>query len=337
MKAYQIQQMGDLSGLQQVELPKPEVGPGEVLVNIKACSLNFRDHLVLRGLYNPKMPVPRIPLSDCCGEVVETGDGVDQFQVGDRVSGLILAGWQAGPPRAKVFGTGLGGETEGVLAEYVLFKESGVIKVPDHLTAIQAATLPCAALTAWNALMTDHPVKPGETVLLLGTGGVSLFALQFAKIAGASVAITSSSDQKLELARNMGADFTVNYRENDEWEKEILNWTNRAGVDHVVEVGGAGTLPKTAKAVRIGGHIALIGVLSGASDFNPISVLMKAVTLRGIYIGSGHMYEEMNRAISKHKLEPVIDQVFPFEEVPQAYEYLASGKHSGKIVIDLTA
>ncbi|MCA9039449.1 MAG: NAD(P)-dependent alcohol dehydrogenase [Planctomycetaceae bacterium] len=335
MRAYQIETMGDVSGLKQVELPKPTAGPGEVVVQVRACSLNYRDLMIIRGHYNPKMEVPRIPLSDCSGEIVEVGPGVTNLEPGTRVTGCFMPGWQAGGCDITAQQTALGCEAEGVLADYITLPATGVVKIPDHLSFGEAATLPCAAVTAWHAILSGKPVLPGHTVLLLGTGGVSIFALQFAKLAGAKVAITSSSDDKLNFAQKLGADFTVNYRNDPDWDKTVLQWSGGAGVDHVVEVGGAGTLPQSIRAVRMSGHIALIGVLSGVGDFNPISILMKSINVRGIYVGSRDMFQSMNKAISAHQLRPVIDRTFGFDEVPQAYEHLASQTHLGKIVIEL--
>ncbi|QDU79888.1 Alcohol dehydrogenase [Polystyrenella longa] len=335
MRAYQIETMGDISGLKLVDLPQPTAGPGQVVVRVKACSLNFRDLMILRGQYNPNMDVPRIPLSDCSGEIVEVGVGVDTVQKGDRVCGCFMPGWQGGACDSTMQKTALGGEVDGVLSEYITLPATGVVSIPEHLSFEEAATLPCAGVTAWHAILSGKPVLPGHKVLLLGTGGVSIFALQFAKLAGATVAITSSSDDKLNFAQKLGADFTVNYRKDPDWDKTVLQWSGGEGVDHVVEVGGAGTLSKSMKAVRMSGHVALIGVLSGPGDFNPISILMKSVNVRGIYVGSRAMFESMNKAISAHKVKPIIDRTFSFDQVPQAYEHLASQDHLGKIVIKL--
>jgi NADPH:quinone reductase-like Zn-dependent oxidoreductase len=224
---------------------------------------------------------------------------------------------------------------DGVLREYGAFDENGLIEVPGHLSFEEAATLPCAAVTAWNALTDSGNLKAGDTVLILGTGGVSIFALQFAKMHGARVIVTSSSDQKLAKAKDLGANELINYKKNVDWDKEVVRLTNRIGVDHVVEVGGAGTLSKSLNAVRIGGHVVVIGVLAGAGEFDPRSVLMKAVRMQGILVGSRRMFEEMNKAIEGNRLKPVIDKTFTFQEAPEALRYMESGSHFGKIVVRL--
>ncbi len=332
MKAYEIQEFG-LENLKQVERPQPEPGHTEVLIKLRAWSINFRDLLVVKGHYNPKMPLPRIPFSDGVGEVVGVGDGVSRAKVGDRVAGAFMPKWISGEADAQGAGSALGGEVDGLLAEYAVLDEQGIVHPPEHLSDEEAATLPCAGVTAWNALVEQKQVKAGESVLLLGTGGVSLFALQFAKMHGARIIITSSSDEKLERARQLGAHETINYKTTPDWEKKVLELTGRQGVDHIVEVGGAGTLKKSARAVRLGGHIALIGVLAGGSDFNPMPVLMKGVILGGIYVGSRAMFESMNRAIALHQAQPVVDKTFGFDEVPAALKHMESGAHFGKITI----
>jgi len=332
MKAYEIQEFG-VENLKLVERPQPEPGHDEVLIKLRAWSINFRDLLVVKGHYNPKMPLPRIPFSDGVGEVAAVGAGVTRVKVGDRVAGAFMPKWIAGEPDALAAGSALGGEIDGLLAEYAVLGEQGVVHVPGHLSDEEAATLPCAGVTAWNALVEQKQVKAGESVLLLGTGGVSLFALQFAQLHGARIIITSSSDEKLERARAMGAHETINYKTTPDWEKKVLELTGRQGVDHVVEVGGVGTLPKSTRAVRLGGHIALIGVLAGGKDFNPMLVLMKGINLGGIYVGSRAMFESMNQAISLHQAKPVVDKVFGFDEVPAALKHMESGAHFGKIAI----
>lgn len=332
MKAYAIEEFG-VQNLKQVERPQPEPGHGEVLIKLKAWSINYRDLLVVKGHYNPKMPLPRIPFSDGVGEVVAVGEGVTRAKVGDRVAGAFMQKWIAGDPGEAGARSALGGEIDGLAAEYAVLNEEGVVHPPEHLSDEEAATLPCAGVTAWNALVDQKQVKAGETVLLLGTGGVSLFGLMFAKLHGARIIITSSSDEKLDRARQLGAHETINYKTTPDWEKKVLELTGRQGVDHVVEVGGAGTLAKSTRAVRLGGHIALIGVLAGGSDFNPMLVLMKGILLGGIYVGSRSMFESMNQAIALHEAKPVIDKVFGFDEVPAALEYMESGAHFGKIAI----
>jgi NADPH:quinone reductase-like Zn-dependent oxidoreductase len=297
-------------------------------------SLNYRDLLVVKGLYNPKLPLPLVPLSDGVGQVVEVGPGVTRVKPGDRVAGIFMQTWIAGEPTEAKSKSALGGGGTGVLAEQVVFHEDGLVHVPEHLTDEEAATLPCAAVTAWHALVTEGRVQAGDSVLIQGTGGVSLFALQFARLSGARVIATSSSDAKLERVRQLGASDGINYKTTPDWDKKVRELTGNAGVDHVVEVGGAGTLGRSLKAVRMGGRISLIGVLTGGGgEVNPVPALMKNVCLQGIYVGSREMFEAMNRAIALHKLRPVVDRVFPFAEAAQALRYMESGAHFGKIAL----
>lgn len=311
--------------------PEPTPGPGQVLVAVKAVSLNYRDLMVAKGVYSPRMPLPRVPCSDCAGEVTAVGDGVESVRVGDRVCGTFFQDWEDGPLTEAVGKTALGGAIDGVLAEQVVLQERGVVPVPEHLSYEAAATLPCAALTAWNALTTDFEPE-GKSVLLLGTGGVSTFALQFAKALGMSAFVTSGSDEKMSRALKLGATDAVNYHQTPDWDKWAKAHTGE-GVDLVVEVGGAGTLERSVKAVRPGGRIALIGVLSGGGGFDPIPLLMKGVTLRGIYVGSRAMFLAMNRHITSNQTRPVIDRVFPFDQFPDAFRHLESATHLGKVVI----
>ena len=304
------------------------------MVRFHAASLNYRDLMFVKGTYNPKAKLPTVPFSDGAGEVVEVGASVTKWRVGDRVCPIFAQSWFEGEPSNVKNRTTLGGGSlDGVLREYGAFDEDGLVKVPEHLSFEEAATLHCAAVTAWRALIYSGNMKAGETVLTLGTGGVSVFALQFAKMHGAQVIITSRSDEKLERTRDLGANETINYKTTPEWDKEVLSLTNKLGVDHVVEVGGAGTLSRSLNSVRVGGHVALIGVLTTGNDFNPISVLMKGVRLQGIFVGSRQMFEEMNRAIELNRMKPVIDRTFAFEEVGEALKYLESGSHLGKVVI----
>lgn len=335
MRAYQIKQFG-LEHLEAGEIPAPTPGPGEVLVRVRAVSLNYRDLMMVRGEYDPRLKMPRIPLSDGAGEVAGVGEGVTRFKTGDRVVGLFLPDWQEGAPAAEKSRNALGGSLDGMLAEYVVLPETGVIPFPNHLSYEEAATLPCAALTAWHALVEIADVHAGDNVVIQGTGGVSLFALQFAKMSGARVLGTSSSDQKLERAKQLGLDAGVNYRQTPQWSKWVKEQTDGKGADAVVEVGGAGTLGESLKAVRVGGIITQIGVLSGTEEkFQVTAILMRQVRIAGIYVGSRAMMERMNQAISLHHLKPTIDTVFPWDQVTAAYRYLESGKHFGKIVIAL--
>jgi NADPH:quinone reductase-like Zn-dependent oxidoreductase len=333
MKAYEVRQFG-IDNLTPVERDEPRAAAGEVVVRLRATSLNYRDLMFVKGVYNPKAKLPAVPFSDGAGEVMATGEGVTKWQVGDRVCPIFVQGWIEGPATMQKNRTALGaGDRDGVLREYAAFHEDALVRIPEHLSYEEAATLPCAAVTAWNALVHSGGLKAGETVLALGTGGVSIFALQIARMHGARVIITSSSDEKLARARELGAGETVNYQKTPEWDKEVAVLTGRAGVDHVVEVGGAGTLAKSLNAARVGGHVALIGVLASGGSFNPISVLMKGVRLQGVFVGSRQMFEEMNRAIEANHLKPVIDRTFAFEEAGDALRYMESGSHFGKIVI----
>jgi NADPH:quinone reductase-like Zn-dependent oxidoreductase len=335
MKAYELRQFG-IENLILVERDEPRPGANEVVVGFRAASLNYRDLMFVKGAYNPKARLPAVPFSDGAGEVVAVGEAVKKWKIGDRVCPIFTQAWIEGPLSIEKRRTTLGaGDVDGVLCERGAFDENGLVEIPGHLSFEEAATLPCAAVTAWNALVVSGGLKAGDTVLTLGTGGVSIFALQFAKMHGARVIATSSSDSKLEKARELGADEIVNYTKTPEWDKEVLRLTNRIGVDHVVEVGGAGTLPKSLNSVRIGGHVSVIGVLGGSGGFDPRSVLMKAVRMQGLLVGSRQMFEEMNKAIEWSRLKPVIDRMFGFNEAPDALKYMESGAHFGKIVVRL--
>lgn len=336
MKAWQIDQTTGPSGLQLTELESPKPGAGEVLVRMRAASLNYRDLGATRRERPGNLPLPFTICSDGAGEVAEVGEGVTQWKPGDRVMPTFFEEWPAGGMTSAVMKTARGGALPGVLAEEVVVKQSGMVRMPDAWTFEQAATLPCAALTAWNALVGHGHVKAGDTVLTLGTGGVSTFALQFAKMHGARVIITSSSDEKLARARELGADETINYKTTPDWEREVFRLTAKRGADHVVELGGAGTLQKSLDAVRYGGRISLIGVLTGFEGMvNPWPVIARSVTLQGIYVGSRELFEEMGRALSQNHLQPVIDRVFPFEQAREAFQHMAAGAHFGKIVITI--
>jgi NADPH:quinone reductase-like Zn-dependent oxidoreductase len=344
MKAIELQNTFGIDSLTLTERPQPRPEAGQVLLQMRAFSLNYRDLLVVKGLYNPKLRLPLTPLSDGVGRVVEVGPGVTRVKIGDRVAGLFMQQWLCGELTEAKAKSALGGgnrtaggaATDGLLAEYTVLHEDGVVPVPDHLTDEEAATLPCAAVTAWHALVSEGGVKAGDTVLTQGTGGVSLFALQFARLLGARVLATSSSDAKLERVLKMGASDGINYKTTPDWDKRVRELTGDVGVDHVVEVGGAGTLGKSLRAVRLGGCISLIGVLTGGGEVNPLPILMKNVRVQGIYVGSREMFEAMNRAIALHKLRPVIDRVFAFQEIKDALRYLESGAHFGKIALRVT-
>ena len=334
MQAYLLTAANGAESLKLQSLGEPQPSPGQVLVRVRATSLNYRDLMVATGRYGAGIPLPLIPLSDGAGEIVALGAGVTQWKVGDRVAGTFFQNWQAGPICREAFDSTLGGSINGMLAEVVALSANGIIAIPSHLSFEEAATLPCAALTAWHALVTHGKISAGQTVLLLGTGGVSIFALQFAKMHGARVIITSSSDAKLARAKTLGADDTINYRTTPDWEKEVFRLTDKAGADHVVEVGGADTFPKSLRAMAIGGTISVIGGVSGfASEVSLRDILGKSAVIRGIFVGSHEMFIAMNRAISQHQFKPVIDRVFPFSEARTAYGYQDSGAHFGEVVI----
>jgi len=332
MKAWEVREATGLDGLVlNRERAEPQPGYGQIVVRVRAASLNYRDQGVSKGVYGyTKFPV--IPLSDGAGEVAAVGPGVTQFKAGDRVAGTFFVNWTGGRIPADAAHNSLGGMVDGMLTEYALLNETGAIKIPAHLSFEEAATLPCAALTAWNAVVETARIKAGETIALLGTGGVSCFALAFAKLHGAFVFMTSSSDDKLARAKALGADVIINYRATPDWDQEIKKHTG-AGVDHVVEVGGANTLEKSMSAVRPGGSIYVIGALAGAGSINPRSINRKGIRLQGIHVGSRDMFADMNRAIGLHKLKPAIDRVFAFDDAKAAYAHQQSGQHCGKIVI----
>lgn len=303
---------------------------------MRAVSLNYRDLGATRRERPGNLPLPFTICSDGAGEVVGTGTGVTRWKLGDRVMPTFFEVWPAGGMTHEVMKTARGGPVQGVLSEFVVTPECGLVRVPDDLGFEEAATLPCAAVTAWNALVGHGRIKAGDTVLTLGTGGVSIFALQFAKLHGARVIITSSSDEKLERARALGADETINYRTTPDWEREVFRLTGKRGVDHVIELGGAGTLQKSLDAVRYGGRVSLIGVLTGFEGMvNPWPVIARSVTVQGIYVGSRELFEDMNRAISQGGVKPVIDKVFSFPEARAAFEHMAAEAHFGKLVIRL--
>jgi NADPH:quinone reductase-like Zn-dependent oxidoreductase len=333
MKLYEIRDTLGIDSLSITEKQVPEPGPGEVLIRMRAVSLNYRDLLIVQGRYARGLKLPLVPTSDGAGEVVETGTGVTRVKRGDRVSGIFMQGWLGGELSPASARTALGGSMDGMLAEYVVLHQDGLVLVPAHLSYEEAAALPCAAVTAWNAL-TTWMLRPGITILVQGTGGVSIFALQFGTIAGARVIVTSSSDEKLTKAAKMGATGLINYRNTPDWDQKALELTGGAGIDHVVEVGGPGTLARSMNAVRVGGRISVIGLLTGAEGVvSPMPILGKQIQVQGIFVGSRDMFEAMNRAISLHQMRPVIDRVFSFDEAREAWRYLESGAHFGKVVI----
>lgn len=335
MKRYVIDGTFTMDGLRLEEVDVPRPGHGQVLVRIRAVSLNFRDLLMIGGSYSRNLKLPLVPLSDGAGEVVEVGAGVARWKAGDAVIPIFFQNWLAGGITPSVPPSALGGACDGVLQEYALFGEEGLVPLPSHLSHEEGATLPCAGVSAWNCLYSGD-LTCGDTVLVQGSGGVSVFALQLARAAGARVIATSGSDAKAERLKALGASDVINYRTEPAWEKRVLDLTDARGVDIVVEVGGAATLAQSIKATRLGGHISLLGVLAGQrGEVNPLPAVMKAIRIHGIYVGSRAMFEAMNRVLVQHALHPVIDRVFPFSQVNDALRHLESGAHVGKVVITL--
>jgi NADPH:quinone reductase-like Zn-dependent oxidoreductase len=334
MKTWHLTQQTGPGALQLVDLPDPTPGPGEVLIHVRATALNYRDLMIAEDRYGLPCPLPLVPLSDGAGVIATVGEGVTNWQPGDRVAGTFFQRWESGPARPAIFASALGGAIDGMLATHVVLSAEGVISIPEHMSFEEAATLPCAALTAWQGLVTHGHVAADQTVLVQGTGGVSLFGLQIAKMHGARVIIISSSDEKLARARALGADDTINYRTTPEWDQEILRLTAGAGVDQVVEVGGRDTFAKSLRALAMNGTVSVIGGVSGFStEVGLRDILGKNALIRGIFVGNREMFTAMNRALARHRVQPVIDQVFPWSEAPAAYRHLASGAHFGKVVI----
>jgi NADPH:quinone reductase-like Zn-dependent oxidoreductase len=335
MRAYQLQDDWSIDNLRRVERPDPSAGPGQVLIRLRAASLNFRDLFVLKRGYGASTgTLPLIPVSDGVGEVVALGEGVTRVALGDRVCPMFFPDWMGGAPRAALLAAILGGPRDGTMAELMAIDARSVSRVPAHLSDAEAATLPCAALTAWRALVSEGRVKAGDTVVVQGTGGVSLFALQFAKLLGACAIVTSSSDAKLERAKALGADALINYRRTPEWGAAARDLAGGEGVDHIIEVGGEQTLGQSLRAVRVGGTLSLIGVLSGGKmDVRLGPIVTRAVRLQGVTVGSREDFEAMARAIEQHRLRPVIDKVFPFDDLRPALDHLSSGAQFGKVCI----
>ncbi len=336
MRAYQLPKGGaGIDALVEVDRPIPKPLYRQVLVKVAACSLNYRDLSIVRGGY--RMPVREnlIPLSDGAGEVVEVGPGVMRVKIGDKVAGCFFQRWPGGEMNAhEVAASALGGAIDGMLAEYVVLEDEGVVKVPEHLSVEESATLPCAGVTAWNAIVHHAKLIAGQTVLLQGTGGVSIFGLQLARAMGITAIITSSSDAKLERAKALGAAFGINYKTTPEWDKAARAFTGGRGVDHVLEVGGASTLTRSFGAIRSGGKISIIGGLSGgAAELNPGLIFSRRANVQGISVGSTEMFEAMNAAIAANRIKPAVDRVFGFDEVQAAFGHMAAGAHFGKIVI----
>jgi NADPH:quinone reductase-like Zn-dependent oxidoreductase len=331
MRAWQVSAFG-IDSLEFVERPTPAPGPGEVLVGVRAVSLNYRDLMVVKGQYNPRMVLPRIPFSDGAGEVVAVGADVKAWRPGDRVAGIFMQNWLDGPLTAAKSRGALGGDIDGMLTDFIVLKEAGLIALPDHLSYQEGATLPCAAVTAWNALATGD-IKPGATVLIQGTGGVSIFAMQFARLKGARVIGISSSYEKLDRASAMGLDAGLNYRDNPEWDRWALDQTGGEGVDLVVEVGGAGTLPRSLRSIRHGGIVAQVGVLAPSAEPFPIPLILhKRARIHGIYVGSRRDFVEMNRAITLAEMRPV-GEAFDWRQVREVLERMEEGSHFAKLVL----
>jgi NADPH:quinone reductase-like Zn-dependent oxidoreductase len=338
MRALNVSQPWGLDAVKVVEVPDPTPGPGEVLVRMRAVSLNYRDLLMVNGMYGRGAATSNdviTPFSDGCGVVEAVGPGVTRFKTGDRVATLFFQNWVSGPPSLEKLTSALGFPIPGAGRELGTFSQEGLSKVPDFLTDQQVATLPCAALTAWRGLFEDARLQPGDTVVLQGTGGVSIFGLQFAHAAGYRTVITSSSDEKLERAKALGADHLVNYRSEPDWSKPVREATGGRGADFIMEVGGGGTIEQSMRAVKIGGHIAIIGVVAGAGNpFNPAALIGNSAKLQGLSVGSRDMFEAMCRAIELHKISPVVDKVYPFTEAKAAFAAMAGGEHFGKIVLE---
>lgn len=336
MRAYEIERVGGIDSLKLVERPAPSPGPGQVLVRMRATSLNYRDLMVVEGRYpGGGMKLPLVPLSDGAGEVVALGPGVTRLKVGDRVASSFFQGWVEGPFDSKKGATALGGAIDGVLAEQVVLEEAGAVTFPEHLSFEDAATLPCAAVTSWVGLVEFGGLKAGETVLAQGTGGVSIFALQIAKALGARVLLTSSSDEKLARGKELGADGLINYKKHPDWATKVLELTGGKGVDHILEVGGGDTMAESLRATREGGHLTITGLLSGSfPNADEAKKNDRGVRVDRVYVGSVRHFEALNGLIEKAKLRPVIDErSFSFDEAREAFTYLKSGAHFGKIVV----
>jgi NADPH:quinone reductase-like Zn-dependent oxidoreductase len=335
MRVFQIQDDWGMDHLRLASRPEPRPGPGQVLLRMKAAALNYRDLVVPnRGYGSFTGTLPLVPVSDGVGEVVETGAGVTRVQAGDRALPCFQQGWIAGEPDLERMTRTMGGPVDGTMADLVCLPEYGVVKAPAYLSDVEAATLPCAALTAWSALVTHEHLRPGARVLVQGTGGVALFALQIAKLFGAHVTVISSSDEKISRARALGADAAINYRSTPEWAKASREITGGRGYDHIVELGGEQTLPQSLRCIRPGGTLSMIGVLSGGTLAAPLGlVVTRQVRLQGVTVGHRDGFEAMLRAFEQHRVKPVVDRVFEFEALKDALAYLKSGAHFGKICI----
>jgi len=334
MKAMQITGTEGFASLQLKEVPTPLPGRGEVLIRVRAASLNFRDYMNVMGIRGVTGPIPRVPGSDGSGEIAALGEGVSNWKVGERVVIPFMPEWHEGEFLPSHQATALGGLVDGLLREYAVLPASCLLPVPDYLSFEEAATLPCAAVTAWSALMVKGDLRPGESVLILGAGGVSIFALQLAKIAGARVLAITSSEEKAAELRRLGADAVHNYKTDPAWEDWALAQTDGRGVDKVVEVGGPDTLNRSLKAVRFGGHVAMIGVLSGTEgQIQTVQIVRKSIRLDGVYVGSRAMFADLLRCITQHQMRPVLDSTFELANTVEALKRMESGLHIGKVVI----
>ena len=337
MKAIELQAPGGIENLRLVERPTPEPGRQEILIRVKASALNYRDVEIARGSYHTSFNLPLVLLSDGVGEVVAVGAEVSRFKIGDRVCGTFWQRWAGGRFVMAEAAYQRGGPIDGMMSEFALLDEQAAVLAPYNLSDIEAATLACAGVTAWHALFTEGRLKPGETVLSLGTGGVSLFAMQFARAGGARVIVTSSSDEKLARAKELGAHDGVNYRDNPDWGQAVLSLTGGRGADHIIEVGGPLSFAQSLKAAARGAQINVIGYLGGSEgSINPLDIFRRQVTARGIPVGSRESFEAMNRAIAVNGIRPVIDRVFPWQEAAEALRYLEHGSLFGKVALDHT-
>jgi NADPH:quinone reductase-like Zn-dependent oxidoreductase len=333
MKAFEIQEFG-IDNLALVDREQPRPGLGGVLIRLTAASLNYRDYMMVMGSYNPKLKRPLVPLSDGAGVVEEVGPAVTRFKKGDRVAGIFFQKWIEGEPTKEHHSAALGGSVDGMAREFAVFSEEGLVAVPPSLSDVEAAALPCAAVTSWHALFEHASTAPGDTILLQGTGGVSIFALQLAVAAGLRVIVTSSSDEKLERAKGLGAHALVNYKTTPKWDAAARDLTDGWGVDQVVEVGGGATMGESLRAIRTHGFISIIGVLSGADPaFSLANILVNSVRIQGIYVGSRYMFERLNRAIELHRIKPVVDCVFPWTDLKAALRHMERQGHFGKICL----
>jgi NADPH:quinone reductase-like Zn-dependent oxidoreductase len=337
MLAYQITAGQQIAGLKQVQREIPTLTEHEVRARIHAVSLNYRDLMIADGKYLSTGDAPVIPCSDGAGEVIAVGAQVTRFRVGDRVAAAFFPDWINGAPTPKSTAGALGAAADGMLAEEVVLHEDALVAIPAYLSYVEAATIPCAGVTAWNSLFVEGGLRAGDSVLLLGTGGVSIWGLQLAKSAGLRTIITSSSDEKLNRARSLGAAATINYNITSEWQDEVLRLTDGRGVDLVLEVGGQGTLTRSIASARMGGTVAIIGGVSGfGGELNPFALIGGAKRLSGIFVGSRSMFEDLNRFLSVAEIHPVVDRIFPFQQARDAFTHLKNAGHFGKVVIEVS-